>query len=73
MSARTKARKRALDILFQADVRRWAEWNRTNIASLGKSQQANGSWNDQNGTLFGTSAALLSLALNYRYLPIYER
>jgi hypothetical protein len=32
-----------------------------------------GGWNGNYGTTFSTSSALLSLALNYRYLPIYER
>jgi len=33
----------------------------------------NGSWDGQFGATFSTAASLLSLALNYRYLPIYER
>ena len=37
------------------------------------SQTQEGAWNGNYGKTFATSAALLSLALNYRYLPIYER
>jgi hypothetical protein len=60
--------------LFQADVRRWQIWNRRNTRELRETQQADGSWvADNYGPFFSTSAALLSLALNYRYLPIYER
>ena len=33
----------------------------------------NGGWTGNFGGSFATSASLLSLALNYRYLPIYER
>ena len=51
----------------------WAKWNRKNIATLKQNQNADGSWSGQFGTTFGTAASLLSLALNYRFLPIYER
>jgi hypothetical protein len=59
--------------LFQGDVRRWEIWNRGNIERLRKTQQSDGSWKDQYGSVYGTAACLLSLALNYRFLPIYER
>lgn len=51
----------------------WEKWNRQNIKTLQATQRPDGSWQDQFGTAFGTSAGLLSLALNYRFLPIYER
>jgi hypothetical protein len=51
----------------------WQVWNRKNIKSLAASQNPEGGWEGQFGTTFTTSASLLSLALNYRYLPIYER
>ena len=51
----------------------WDRWNATNIKSLQLLQSPNGSWSGSYGTSFSTSASLLSLALNYRYLPIYER
>jgi len=59
--------------LFQSDPQYWQVWNKSNILALVKEQQGDGSWDGQHGKVFSTSAALLSLALNYRYLPIYER
>jgi squalene cyclase len=58
---------------FQASPQAWQAWNRKNIKSLGQTQNADGSWEGQFGQTFSTAASLLSLALNYRYLPIYER
>ena len=58
---------------FHADPVEWERWNRSNILELGRSQNRDGSWSGQFGPTFCTSACLLSLALNYRYLPIYER
>jgi hypothetical protein len=51
----------------------WNSWNFQNFKRLQSTQKDNGSWNGNYGQTFATSAALLSLALNYRYLPIYER
>ena len=51
----------------------WNRWNANNIKSLQLIQSPNGSWNGSYGSSFSTSASLLSLALNYRFLPIYER
>ena len=59
--------------LFQTDIAYWREWNDRNVKRLKQSQQADGSMNGNNGATFCTSASLLSLALNYRFLPIYER
>jgi squalene cyclase len=58
---------------FHASPQAWQTWNRNNIKTLGASQNADGSWDGQFGQTFSTAASLLSLALNYRYLPIYER
>ena len=58
---------------FQASPQAWQTWNRKNIASLKSTQSIDGNWDGQFGTTFATSASLLSLALNYRFLPIYER
>ena len=55
------------------DKKLWKHWNATNIKSLRMLQGANGAWSGSYGNTFSTAAALLSLALNYRYLPIYER
>lgn len=59
--------------LFQADEAAWNEWNLRNIRYLGTIQSAEGSFPGPQGPSFNTAGALLSLALNYRYLPIYER
>jgi len=59
--------------LFQADIDLWEKWNQINIRYLSTIQSPDGSWPGSNGATFSTSAALLSLALNYRLLPIYER
>jgi hypothetical protein len=59
--------------IFQGSPELWAAWNRENISALRASQTSEGSWEGQFGATFTTAASLLSLALNYRYLPIYER
>jgi len=59
--------------LFQADQESWRQWNAKNIEYLAVSQGADGSWPGNQGASFNTAAALLSLALNYRFLPIYEK
>jgi hypothetical protein len=51
----------------------WPAWNRANIETLRASQNPDGNWESQLGPTFATAGSLLSLALNYRYLPIYER
>ncbi|HON06483.1 MAG TPA: terpene cyclase/mutase family protein [Verrucomicrobiota bacterium] len=58
---------------FHASKKSWQDWNRINIKSLSVSQGQSGGWEGQFGATFSTAASLLSLALNYRYLPIYER
>ncbi|MEI6178842.1 MAG: prenyltransferase/squalene oxidase repeat-containing protein [Verrucomicrobiota bacterium] len=59
--------------LFHADEATWKEWNVRNIRYLGTIQSSDGSFPGNQGTSFNTAGALLSLALNYRYLPIYEK
>ena len=59
--------------LFHADLDIWKEWNYKNMRYLGASQAPNGSWLSDYSAAYSTSAALLSLALNYRFLPIYEK
>ncbi len=58
---------------FHGSPEQWQAWNRDNIKNLKATQSAEGNWDGQFGATFATSASLLSLALNYRYLPIYER
>ncbi len=59
--------------LFHADETTWREWNARNIRYLGTIQSTDGSFPGQQGLSFNTAGALLSLALNYRFLPIYEK
>ncbi len=59
--------------LFHADDATWNEWNARNIRYLATIQAGDGSFPGNQGPSFNTAGALLSLALNYRYLPIYEK
>jgi len=59
--------------LFHADEATWKEWNARNIEYLSTIQTPAGSWPGNQGAAFSTAGALLSLALNYRFLPIYEK
>jgi len=59
--------------LFHADEAVWRDWNDRNIRYLSAIQSRDGSWPGNQGTSFNTAGALLSLALNYRFLPIYEK
>ena len=60
--------------LFQADYKAWQEWNRNTIDMLRQTQADDGQiGNSQHGPTYATSMSLLALALNYRFLPIYER
>jgi hypothetical protein len=63
----------AAQAYFHASPELWNDWNRKNIKTLTTTQNDDGSWDGQFGPTFSTAASLLSLALNYRYLPIYER
>ncbi|RYD33643.1 MAG: squalene--hopene cyclase [Verrucomicrobiaceae bacterium] len=59
--------------LFHADEVIWKEWNARNIRYLSTIQSQDGSFPGNQGVSFNTAGALLSLALNYRFLPIYEK
>ena len=50
-----------------------SEWNEKNLRYLSTIQRADGSWPGPKGEAFNTSSSLLSLALNYRFLPNYEK
>ena len=63
----------AAQAFFHASPEIWQTWNRKNIKMLSATQNPDGSWDGQFGGTFSTAASLLSLALSYRYLPIYER
>ncbi|GAA5483423.1 prenyltransferase/squalene oxidase repeat-containing protein [Haloferula sargassicola] len=59
--------------LFQSSDDLWNQWNDKNLRYLAVLQRTDGSWPGDKGEAFSTAGALLSLALNYRYLPIYEK
>ncbi len=59
--------------LFQSDFDAWQTWNLSTIERLQKLQRGDGSFNSNYGRAYGTGMAVLTLALNYRLLPIYER
>jgi hypothetical protein len=54
-------------------VAAWEKWNNLLVKQLKAGQAADGSFQSQFGPTIGTSLNLLALALNYRFLPIYER
>ncbi len=59
--------------LFHADEEAFIEWNEKNIKYLSVLQAPDGSFPGNKGPAFSTAGALLSTALNYRLLPIYEK
>ncbi len=61
--------------LFQEDMTAFEKWNKQNIKALKEAQLNNGGWLVTGGSAptLGTTIGLLSLAMNYRILPIYER
>jgi len=63
----------AAQAFFHSGATEWQKWNEINRRRLRDVQGQDGSWQGQHGATFSTSCALLSLALNYRFLPIYER
>jgi hypothetical protein len=58
--------------LFQGDVEAWKKWNQLLIRQLKSTQGADGSFPGQ-FVPATTPLTLLAVALNYRFLPIYER
>lgn len=59
--------------LFQGDFEAWQKWNREIIRILKNEQGEDGSFQNSHGKAYATSMSMLALALNYRFLPIYER
>ena len=58
---------------FQADISAWERWNRDLIRRLKTNQREDGGFDGSQGTAVATPLSLLALAVNYRFLPIYER
>jgi hypothetical protein len=63
----------AAQAYFRISPQAFDEWNAQNVKALMSTQSDDGSWSSGLGPTFTTAASLLSLALNYRLLPIYER
>jgi hypothetical protein len=59
--------------LFQGDIAAWEKWNKQLIRELKQTQRPDGSIQGSYGMDLGTTMSLLALALNFRFLPIYER
>ncbi|MEX2606005.1 MAG: squalene--hopene cyclase [Kiritimatiellia bacterium] len=59
--------------LFQGDMQEWELWNQRVFRVFRATQGRDGSWSGPRGSTFATAGALLSMALNYRLMPIYER
>lgn len=59
--------------LFQGDFDAWQKWNRQLARDLKSIQAEDGSFSGSYGRSVSTSLSLLALAVNYRFLPIYER
>ncbi len=64
--------------LFQADVEAWRKWNDGLVKQLKRMQQKDGSLSggphgNMGGATVTTSLYLLSLAVNFKFLPVYER
>jgi len=59
--------------LYQGDYEAWSRWNGDLARQLSEDQADDGSFAGSYGEAYGTAMSLLALALNYRFLPIYER
>ncbi|WP_437227471.1 prenyltransferase/squalene oxidase repeat-containing protein [Planctomicrobium sp. SH661] len=59
--------------LFQGDVEAWGKWNKNLVRQFKVTQGEDGSFRGSYGPHVATSLSLLALAVNYRFLPIYER
>lgn len=58
---------------FQADIESWEKWNKALIRRLKTTQRDDGGFDGSQGPSVATPLSLLALAVNYRFLPIYER
>ncbi|MEM8668915.1 MAG: prenyltransferase/squalene oxidase repeat-containing protein [Planctomycetota bacterium] len=59
--------------LFQADIEAYNQWNKMLIRRLKSEQKDDGGFEGTQGKYVATTLNLLALAVNYRFLPIYER
>ncbi len=59
--------------LFHGDEESWRKWNTRTIRYFSTIQARDGAFASSHGPAFGTAGALMTLAVNYRFLPIYEK
>ncbi len=59
--------------LFQGDIDLWKKWNAQLIDRLKKEQKSGGGFDGTQGPYVATTLSLLAVAVNYRFLPVYER
>jgi hypothetical protein len=59
--------------LFQCDVAAWEKWNAALVKVLKSQQAKDGSFAMTYGAEVDTPLTLLALAVNYKFLPVYER
>ena len=59
--------------LFQGNMDAWERWNKSLVRKLKLEQKPDGSFQGDHGVTVSTSLNLLAIAVNFRFLPIYER
>lgn len=59
--------------MFQFDVDTWQSWNDRLVRKLKSNQKADGHFDGDLSDVNSTSMSLLAIAVNFRFLPIYER
>ncbi|MFM7071106.1 MAG: prenyltransferase/squalene oxidase repeat-containing protein [Planctomycetota bacterium] len=59
--------------LFQANMEAWDKWNKSLVRKLKREQSPDGSFQGDHGVTVSTALNLLAIAVNFRFLPIYER
>jgi len=63
----------AVQAMFLAGGKYWAQWYPMIRTDLLKQQQGNGGWSSEQGDEYGTAMALIILQVPNRYLPIFQR
>jgi len=59
--------------LFQGNMEAWEKWNKKLVRKLKQEQASDGSFQGDHGVTVSTALNLLAVAVNFRFLPIYER
>lgn len=59
--------------LFQGNMEAWEKWNKSLVRNLKREQSPDGSFQGDHGVTVSTALNLLAIAVNFRFLPIYER